>query len=157
MEGKSALPPVGGRPRNTLVERVLDGSFHPVRYRKLLAKELLPEEPPRALFPDGDTPVDDPRARASLEEYRRRLWEALCDWQAWYRFHVEEYERAPNSFDSDNMRRIAEEFSLLVHHLHGGGRPRCFTNRLKALGYDEKELAFLDFDWYRKRLRRRSS
>ena len=129
----------GGRPRKTLLERVLEGSFRPVRYGELLAGELLPEEPPFA----GDMPADGSRARPPTEEYGRLIWEALRDWQSWYQLHTENYEQEPNSFDEDNMRDIAEEFSWLVHHLHGGRRPRWFTERLEHIGYDVDYLPFL--------------
>jgi len=90
-----------GRPRKTLTERVLAGSFRADRYASLLGGELLPATPPFA------------------DRRRRRLWQQLRQVQR-------DYQEAKDSIaiSAERWREIAaRNFSRLVIGLHGGKLP----------------------------------
>jgi hypothetical protein len=90
----------GGRPKKTLLERVLTNSFRPKRYAHLLAGDLLPEQPPSRF-----------RGRA-----KAKTWAKLREWQREWQLEVAD-RRFKQAAD------VAHEFSLLVLHLHGSSRP----------------------------------
>ncbi len=90
-----------GRPRKTLLERVLAGSFRADRYSGLLEGELLP----------ATSPFTDRRGR--------RLWQELRQAQ-------QEYQEAVDDklFSAEWRRGVAaRSFSRLVRALHGGMLP----------------------------------
>ena len=90
-----------GRPRKTLTERVLAGSFRADRYASLLGGELLPATPPFA------------------DRRRRRLWQQLREAQR-------RYQEAADSLaiSAERWREIeARSFSRLVLALHGAKLP----------------------------------
>jgi len=86
-----------GRPRKTLLERVLENSFRPGRYGPLLAAEELP-------------------ARSPFTDRRRRLiWDRLLEMQEHYRTAQGDELR-----DADWYRAVyAAAFSSYVRGLHG--------------------------------------
>jgi hypothetical protein len=90
-----------GRPRKTLTERVLAGSFRADRYASLLGGELLPATPP---FTD---------------RRRRRLWQQLREAQRHYQEATD-----GQAISTERWRAIeARSFSRLVLALHGGKLP----------------------------------
>lgn len=82
--------------KRTLLERVLDESFRPVRYSELLAGPLLTEQAP---FEDA---------------HRRAIWAELRNLQTW------------SQHFPDQAWESAREFSALVHYLHGGQKPSWY-------------------------------
>jgi hypothetical protein len=73
-----------------------------------LLEETLPEQAP--------APFED--------EERALIWAELRHLQSWWRSAGDDRER----------RAIAEDFSALVHHLHGGREPLFYRERLEILG-----------------------
>lgn len=114
-----------GRPELSLLERVVDGSFRPVRYAQLLRTgDLLPEAPP--------PPLD----RGATQ---RSVWAWLRHLQTWYR---DTYERA----NLDDASETLNDFALLVRYLHDGRRPAWFTAELERRFEDgiEDTISLLD-------------
>jgi hypothetical protein len=103
----------GGRPKRTLVDRVLDRSFRPVRYGQLLEEPLLPE---RAPFED---------------EERALIWAELRNLQSWWQLYDDDDERT--------RLAIAQEFSALVQHLHGGRQPLFYRELVEARQTDSDD------------------
>src|SRR5258707_263883 len=93
----------GGRPRETLLDPVLTGTFRPKRYADLLDGPPLPEQPPAGAEKLGGW----------SPEYTAALWGKLVETQWWY-----------VSYEGDILEHkrpeIAAEFADVMHHLHGG-------------------------------------
>lgn len=115
---------MAGRRKVELVERVVDGSFRPVRHAELLRASTLPEEPP--------PPLNRGATRSSVWLWLRHLQE----WYVW----------ASDRGDLDEATSTLHDFALLVRFAHGGRRPSWLTPALERSFEDglDGEISLLD-------------
>lgn len=111
----------GGRPKETLLDRVIARTWRPGRYAHLLLGEELPLELPEAL------------GRAWSPEYANEIWRTLRKWQREYAFESTDPEL--QAYNLTIRPAIADEFAELMHHLHGARRPAWFREDLEVLGW----------------------
>jgi hypothetical protein len=110
-----------GRCKKTLLERVIDRSFRPERYRDLLDGPLLPEELPPEISPARVDPFYRPINQ-------RRVWKLLRKWQENYQVETRWYREHEPKYELNQARAIASEFAQLMHHLHGGRQPSWYED-----------------------------